>query len=125
MRPYEACYLDYKRRVPGGNFSTLVGAYLQHGFVFSTPDFFALGKAVDAKHGTEDQIKDPAFVFPKPDAWYLAAFWGDAVRLWETLPTTGLALDRLAWYKWKLGAESLHVYPLSVLRRFYPPMGPA
>ena len=56
------------------SFKEDLALHLLYGYVFSTPDLFMMGRAVD-KNAPEEEIKDPAFVFERPNAWlvHLAA----------------------------------------------------
>src|ERR1700761_6098200 len=97
MSPYEACWREYDQRTSGHDFSKLVGLYLQFGYLFSTPEFFVIGRPILSTADAE-LIRNPAHVFENPDTWHLAAFWGDAHKLWSIFP---FPLPNLSWYKLK------------------------
>lgn len=48
-------------------------AHLLHGYVVSTPEMFAMARAVE--RGAPDALlRDPWHVFSEPDSWYIYAF---------------------------------------------------
>lgn len=56
-------------------------------FVFSTPDMFAMGRAV-RKSAAVEMLRNPYVSFPKEaqDAWWIHAFAGDMSKLPGFMP---------------------------------------
>ena len=67
---------------------------LAHGFVFSTPAFFIMGRQSDYC------------------TWFIEAFAGDMGKAWDILP---YPLEWIAYYRFD---KTLHRLPLSVVRRY-------
>jgi hypothetical protein len=80
MTPYEEAQGVYQKEVCARDFRTDLHLHLIHGYVFSTPEGFIMGRPV-YRGGRYEEITNPAFRFPLPDAWlvYLAA--GDGLRV--------------------------------------------
>jgi hypothetical protein len=73
MTPAErihALYSDSERTFRGD-----LEQHLLNGYVFSTPEFFLMGRAVDSTAGIE-AINDPSIVFPRDrqDCWLVYAY---------------------------------------------------
>lgn len=65
MSPFDEIALVYERR--GWAFAPALAANLNDGFVFSTPEFFIMGRE-------------------RGDAWFIEAFAGDTAKAWSILP---------------------------------------
>lgn len=82
MTPAErihALYSDTERSFRGD-----LEQHLLNGYVFSTPEFFLMGRPVDSKASMEE-INDPSVVFPRDrqDCWVVYAYadiMGNSVR---------------------------------------------
>jgi len=61
--------------------------HLEHGFVFSRPDFFVMGRAV-VKGSADELIVDPTYRFPKEqcDCWHMYLFAGDMSKCFDIMP---------------------------------------
>ncbi|HYF36780.1 MAG TPA: hypothetical protein VD994_15905 [Prosthecobacter sp.] len=79
MTPFHAAQQVYQRELCARDFWTDLHLHLTHGYVFSTPTAFLMGRPVE-RMAPHHQITNPAHHFQSPDAWlvYLAA--GDGIR---------------------------------------------
>ena len=118
MSPYVECYQDYVKRGLGTTFMSLVSSHLQHGFVFTTEDFFAVGRPI-RKDSSDEMIQDPSILCLEPNCWHIGCFWGDVSKLWEVLDILPIRLGFVSWYKTKDDKKELHVFRIERLRRFY------
>lgn len=87
MSPYETAREVYVKEPCARTFDEDLATHLRAGFVFSTPDYFIMGRAVWSK-APAHLILDPRnpFVREVCDCWmiYLAA--GDMTKAWEIMP---------------------------------------
>jgi len=74
MSPVERWAAGYAPGHPR-TFKSDLEAHLLHGYVFSTPEWFIMGRAVHAQADPE-LIKDPWHVFPREehDCWLIFAY---------------------------------------------------
>lgn len=58
-----------------------------HGFVFSTPEFFIMGRAV-VKAGEQALIVNPEHTFPRSlcDCWHIYLMAGNPSEAWDIMP---------------------------------------
>ena len=113
MSPYETIYAKSRELQPGEDFGVRVGHYLQNGFVFSTPDFFAMGEAATV----DKENNNIAFVpsgDAKGNAWFIAAFAGDMSKCWNILPRP---MGNIAFERIREGKRDLQIYSTESLRR--------
>jgi hypothetical protein len=115
MSPFETAGDMYRRHPQDCPFERYLHWYLQHGFVYSTPDFFIMGRPVhlcaDRKLITEDfHIFDP----DDCDAWYIFAMAGSIHRAWSILPWP---LPWLCWERLVNGERDFRAYLLEDVRR--------
>ena len=61
--------------------------HLINGYVFSTPEFFIMGRGVK-RDAPQDQIVDPSYCFPREeqDCWHVYLMSGDVRKVWDILP---------------------------------------
>ncbi len=97
-------------------FDILVEWHLRHGFVFSRPDYFVMGRPV-MHEASAELICEPTFHFPsgRCDCWYIHAMAGNLARVWDVLPWD---LPWIAWQRAHDPEKVLRVYPLARMRRF-------
>ena len=71
----------------GIDFPLLLEAHYAHGFVFSTPDFFVMGRPVDSQEAYS-LIREPTYTFDRDrqDAWWVYGLAGDTHKAWNILP---------------------------------------
>lgn len=74
MTPFQQAQQVYQTEHCARDFWTDLHLHFTHGYVFSTPTAFIMGRPVD-KTATYELITDPTVCFPNPNAWlvYLAA----------------------------------------------------
>jgi hypothetical protein len=78
MSPIERARKVYDTERCARTFGEDINLYLQNGFVFSTPDYFIMGRPVDHEQCYE-MVTNPEFVFPREvqDCWLVALAAGD------------------------------------------------
>ena len=61
--------------------------HLMHGFVFSTPEVFVMGRAVSSQ-AHEDLIVDASYCFEswQCDCWHVYLLAGSMVNAWRLMP---------------------------------------
>lgn len=104
MTPYEKAKAVYQKEICARTFAHDLELHLLHGFVFSTPDSFIMGRPV-YRGGRYEEITNPAFRFQLCDCWlvYLAA--GNSLRIffqYEPYPLPWIGWERnnkLRFYK--------------------------
>ena len=111
--PTDQLFELYKRK--GLDFGTYVSLHLRHGFVFSTPDFFAMGRPV-CRQWTKDDVFNPTMAAPRAiaDAWFCHAYAGDISKFWGILPWP------LGWIGFQRFDNVLRWVPTEIIRRFHP-----
>ena len=92
MSPIDRIAVEYARR--GLDFAAQLERNYAQGFVFSTPDFFIMGRQSDYC------------------TWFIEAFSGDMSKAWAILP---YELPYIAYYRFD---KCLHRMPLSDVRRY-------
>lgn len=87
MTPYEQAQRVYFEEPCARTFHQDVEAHMRSGFVFSTPSFFIMGRAV-VSTADAAQIVDPSFAFPREqcDCWHLYLMAGDTAAAWSIMP---------------------------------------
>ena len=87
ITPYQRMAAKYIEAGKGVAFQYDVAWYLAHGFVFSRPDYFVMGRPV-VSSATEAQMMDPDFKFfsCECDCWYVHAMAGNVVRAFDVMP---------------------------------------
>ncbi|GAT32512.1 hypothetical protein TSACC_2911 [Terrimicrobium sacchariphilum] len=104
----------YRAQATRLSFREELDGYLQHGYVFNTPAFFVMGRAV-SRHASLEEIVDPWRVFAREeqDAWFLAALAGDWRSPLHLFPYS------LPWIGWERGLKSgLRFWPLARVARY-------
>lgn len=85
----------YEGTVCARSFREDLEAHLLNGYVFSTPEFFVMGRAVWSGGATEE-IRNPWHVFPveRRDAWLIYVFSGNVNTCLQFFP---YPLRYVAW----------------------------
>lgn len=104
MSPYETIRLKYEASEHEKPWKWWLEYHYERGFVFSTPDFFAMGRVTSKSPGMDD-------------CWYIFAFAGDMAKCWSILPWP---LPWVAFERILDGKRDLRFYRLEDLRRHTP-----
>lgn len=109
--PVEIAAEVYEREACARSFREDVEAHLLNGFVFSTPDFFIMGRAVE-RDAAPTLILDPLHAFPREscDCWHIWLFAGNMERAWSIMPWS------LKWFSFERKNE-LRFYSADAIRR--------
>lgn len=85
MSPFDRLNEEYGRH--GISLQQYVRIHLKHGFVFSTPEVFAMGRAVE-RHAIPDLIRNPGYRFDDEtaDAWWIHGMSGDMSKVIAFMP---------------------------------------
>jgi len=113
--PYEEAKSVYEREPCKRTFEEDLLTHLRYGFVFSTPQFFIIGRPVNSKAGAP-AIVDPDIRFDEArcDCWHIYLMAGNFSKAWEIMP-------------WKLPLISferkneLRIYSLDEIKRLSRP----
>lgn len=111
MIPYDAAMAVYRNEPCARSFFDDFTLHMKHGFVFSTPDYFIMGRPVNSK-AAEAQIVDPACTF-KPeecDCWHVYLMAGDVTKVWNIMP---YPLPKVSFER----RNELRFYTLDSIRR--------
>lgn len=118
MSPYEQIEAKYAAHPQEQPFGFYVQWHLRFGFVFSTPEFFIMGRGVNRSAVESWGVyleKTPALESYHPhDAWYIHAMAGDMTRAWDILP---YPLPWLAWERILDGKRDLRFYSAAEVKR--------
>lgn len=111
MSPYEQARAVYGHERCARTFEQDRDLHFEHGFVFSTPTYFAMGRAVPRK-GDPALIVDPGvrYHLEACDCWHIYLFAGDITKLPDLMPWA------LPWISIERKNE-LRFYPLAEMRR--------
>ena len=111
MTPVERAAQVYQQEASSRTFREDLELHLLNGFVFSTPDFFIMGRPVPV-NGEPRLVVDPNWVFP-PEAcncWHVALMAGNYAKAWTILPW------EYPYFAWERKNE-LRFYSLAAIRR--------
>lgn len=111
MNPYQKIKQAYEAHPQEDPFEFYVSWHIRHGFVFSTPEFFIMGREVP-KMVIEATQQVELRTFPRalwsPDTWYIHAMAGDMKKAWSILP---YPLPWIAFERIRGGARELTILP--------------
>lgn len=87
MSPFLEAKAVYEREPCRREFFEDVCLHLMHGFVFSTPEFFIMGRPVLSSAPAE-MVVTPSVQWPREscDCWHIYLFAGDMTKAWTILP---------------------------------------
>jgi len=85
MTPFDKARMVYEKEVCARTFDEDLRLHLKFGYVFSTPDFFLMGRPV-SKDAEYHEITDPRLQFPDPDCWLVYLASGDINKFWTICP---------------------------------------
>lgn len=119
MNAYAQIEAAYAANPREETFDNYVRHFHRHGFVFSRPDFFVMGRPV-ARHAPEDMILDPRERFEgiAKDCWHLFAAAGNMARMWQVVPWE---LPFFCWSRLSDPLSGLRFVSTETLKRLCPP----
>jgi len=84
--------------------------HLLTGYVFSTPEYFIMGRPVN-RYAAHSLIIDPLVCFPKEEwnCWHIYVMSGNIALCWDREP---LKLPFVSWEK----RNKLKIYPMNAIR---------
>lgn len=111
MKPIDQARVIYEREWCANPFEVDLQLHLSNGFVFSTPDFFIMGRPVP-RGAYFGQIVNPAVVFAPElcDCWHVHVLAGNASKAWSILPYP------LQWLGYQRNNE-LRFFPMADMQR--------
>jgi hypothetical protein len=110
MSPIEQAMAVYQKEACARTFDEDLRLHLEHGFVFSTPEFFIMGRPVDSK-ASPRLIVDPTVRFLSDrDCWHIYLMAGNCYRAWDIMPWP------LPLFSFERRNE-LRFYPMERIRR--------
>lgn len=87
MTPFEKAADVYRNEWCARSFKEDLALHLQHGWVISSPRFFAMGRPVSYWSWSDAQILDPSFNPPdEPDCWHIWLLAGDMKEALQFIP---------------------------------------
>lgn len=119
MTPFDKIVAHYERHPCEEPFERYLLHYHRAGFVFSRPDFFAMGRPI-VKGAPRELILNHGHEFHPPacDCWFVMAAAGDMGRMWSILPW------ELEWFCWSRihdPLSELQFFRAETLKRLCPP----
>lgn len=118
MTPYDQIYSQYAQHPQARTFSWYIEWHLRHGFVFSTPEYFVMGRPVNMAHFDPDASEIHVYSRESSDAWYIHAMAGEMPKLWAIMPWD---LPQIGWERVRDGKRELSFFSTEDLRRLCPP----
>ena len=113
MNPYRQARAIYDREPCRRTFNEDLELHLMNGLVFSTSEFFLMGRAVPRGASPAD-IVDPAVVFAPSlcDCWQVHVLAGDGKAAWSILPYP------MQWMGFERN-NRLKFYPMADMQRIF------
>ncbi len=111
MTPVELAAAVYLHEPCVRTFREDLEAHLLNGYVFSTPEFFAMGRVVRSDAPAEEVV-DPWVRFEEGDAWMAYLMAGDLGRALAAVP---FGLPRIGWER----GNVLRFWPLKRFREVF------
>lgn len=112
MTPFEQAASIWESEPCANTFEHDLLAHMQHGYVFSTPESFIMGRPV-MRSASPVELFDIEFKFPRSvhDAWFVWTFSGDIAHALRFLPY------RLPWVIFQR-KNDLRTYPMERFESF-------
>lgn len=105
MTPLEQLADLYEKHPQPRTLSRDIELHLATGYVFSTPQVFAMGRAV-LRHGKLHHLADPGHIYTVADCWLVYAWVGPFEEVFRYLPY------KLRWVCWARRGKPLRFYEL-------------
>lgn len=119
MSPFQRLEIEYEKHPRAEPFLYYVRLYACHGFVFSRPDFFCMGRPVPSSAEPARILDDrEQFHGEERDAWYVMAAAGNTARMWSVVP---FALPWFCWTRLSDPISELRFVATDRLQRLCPP----
>jgi len=114
MSPYEQMEKWYAEHPDGDKFGQYCDYFSRYEYLFSTPDYFVMIRAVVRAAGLSAFL-DLSIEFPREmqDTWFVYAFAGDLSKVWDILPRE---LPWVAFEREHAGKRELTFVELSRVR---------
>ena len=115
MSPFETAADLYRRHPQALPLEGYLMWHLRHGFVYSTPDYFIMGRPVHLCAYPRSLITEHLHIFDQDicDAWYIHLMAGDMSKAWGILP---YPLPWLCWERLVGGRREFRVYEFGRVR---------
>lgn len=115
MSPYERVEALYIASPEARPFAWYVDYHHRHGFVFSRPDYFIMGRPV-IKEADPSLICELTHRFPSGqcNCWFIFAMAGNMMRAWDIMPWP---MPWFAWEREQGGRRDLRFYPTERIRK--------
>lgn len=112
MTPFDTVVQLYKDHPQEEPFEYYLLWHMRNGFVFSTPDFFIMGRPVSRLAFDPNKLE----FFPREtcDAWFIHVMAGDMAKAWSILPWE---LPYLLWERLERGKLVCREYRIEDVRR--------
>jgi hypothetical protein len=114
VSPYEQMAAKYEANPQERSFEFYCDWHFKHGFVFSTPEFFIMGRQINKAWAEEWNAIPFDEITITPDTWYLHAFSGDMSKAWSILPWE---LPWIAFERVREGKRELTIVPFEQIKR--------
>lgn len=118
MTPMDRIREFYQLHPQEQPFEWYLNWHLQEGFVFSTPEYFVMGRAIKvyANEATTTHGIDNFAIWERMEqnCWYVHAMAGNIDKCWEILP---YPLGQVAFERTRNGKRELTVLPTERIRR--------
>ncbi len=118
MNPYERIREVYAKNPQQRTFEFYLVWHIHHGFVFSTPDYFVMGRPVDTVDFDPNAAELRVYRDQDANAFYIHAMAGKMPRLWDIMP---YPLPKIGWERIREGKRELNFYSVDTLMRLCPP----
>jgi hypothetical protein len=113
MTPYEQMAKLYSEHPQPWSFERYVDWYMKHAFLFSTREFFIMGRPILKGQQLGHHFQD--WTIPEnPDCWYIHGMAGDVAKVWSIMP---FHLPWIAFHRLRGGKLELQLMPFDRLRR--------
>jgi hypothetical protein len=110
MSPIEQAMAVYQKEACARTFDEDLHLHLEHGFVFSTPEFFIMGRPVKSTEEPKYIVNPVIYFTDDCDCWHIYLMAGDCSKAWDIMPYP------LPLFSFERRNE-LRFYPMERIRR--------